>query len=203
MVCELTRMCRRSSDDDSKQGEIKRQLVELEREIGLTTPLIAELDGRLTSEKPQSPASPAAETSSPAEPSVKTAEVESRSSAAVEKMPTAVDSGLQMETSASSSRTVQVCWKLVLMLLKDFVPSVLRRCWLGGRKGIRPVKIEWWGTGMVISLEQDADLHMTQLMQLPLTVSCFSEIQIGFTFLVPAHPGFPGKRAVKRVCVCC
>ena len=40
------------------------------------------------------------------------------------------------------------------------------------------------------------------LMPLPLTVSCFSEIQIGFTFLVPAHPGSPGKRAVKRVCVC-
>jgi len=36
---------------------------------------------------------------------------------------------------------------------------------------------------------------------LPLTVSCFSKIQIGFTFLVPAHPGSPGKRAVKRVCV--
>ena len=37
---------------------------------------------------------------------------------------------------------------------------------------------------------------------LPLTVSCFSKIQIGFTFLVPAHPGSPGQRAVKRVCVC-
>ena len=55
---------------------------------------------------------------------------------------------------------------------------------------------------MVICLERDADLHMTQLMPLPLTVSCFSKIQIGFTFLVPAHPGSPGKRAVKRVCVC-
>jgi len=43
-------------------------------------------------------------------------------------------------------------------------------------------------------------LHMAQLMPLPLTVSSFSEIQIGFTFLVPAHPGSP--RAVKRVCVC-
>ena len=43
---------------------------------------------------------------------------------------------------------------------------------------------------------------MAQLMPLPLTVSCFSEIQIGFTFLVPAHLGSPGKRAVKRVCVC-
>jgi len=54
---------------------------------------------------------------------------------------------------------------------------------------------------MVICLERDADLHMAQLMPLPLTVSCFSEIQIGFTFLVPAHLGSPGKRAVKRVFV--
>ena len=55
---------------------------------------------------------------------------------------------------------------------------------------------------MVICLERDADLHVAQLMPLPLTVSCFSKIQIGFTFLIPAHPGCPGKRAVKRVCVC-
>ena len=43
---------------------------------------------------------------------------------------------------------------------------------------------------------------MAQLMPLPLTVSCFSKIQIGFTFLVLAHPGSPRKRAVKWVCVC-
>jgi len=43
---------------------------------------------------------------------------------------------------------------------------------------------------------------MAQLMPLPLTVSCFSKIQIGFTFLVPAHPGSPGQRAVKQVCMC-
>ena len=55
---------------------------------------------------------------------------------------------------------------------------------------------------MVICLEQGADLHMAQLMPLPLTVSCFSKIQIGFAFLVPAHPGSPGQKAVKRVCVC-
>ena len=54
---------------------------------------------------------------------------------------------------------------------------------------------------MVIGLERGAGLHMTQLMPLPLTVSCFNKIQIGFTFLVPAHPGSPGQRAVKRVCV--
>ena len=54
---------------------------------------------------------------------------------------------------------------------------------------------------MVTCLERDADLHMAQLMPLPLTVSCFSKIQIGFTFLVPADPGSHGKRAVKQVCV--
>jgi len=43
---------------------------------------------------------------------------------------------------------------------------------------------------------------MAQLMPLPLTVSCFTKIQIGFTFLVLAHPGSPGKKAVKRLCVC-
>jgi len=58
---------------------------------------------------------------------------------------------------------------------------------------------------MVICLERGADLHMAQLMPLPLTVSCSSTIEIFFAFLVPAHlgiPGIPGKRAVKRVCVC-
>jgi len=54
---------------------------------------------------------------------------------------------------------------------------------------------------MVICLERGAELHMAQLMPLPLTVSCFSKIQIGFTFLVLAHPGSPGQRAVKQVCV--
>jgi len=63
---------------------------------------------------------------------------------------------------------------------------------------------------VVIYLERGADLHMAQLMPLPLTVSCFSEIQIGFTFPVPAHPCSPGQRAIKRTraracvraCVC-
>jgi len=44
-------------------------------------------------------------------------------------------------------------------------------------------------------------IHTAQLMPLPLTVSCFSKIQIGFTLLVPAHPGSTEKRAVKRACV--
>ena len=62
---------------------------------------------------------------------------------------------------------------------------------LVGRQEGHPAckNLEWWGAGMVICLERGADLHMAQLMPLPLTVSCFSEIQIGFTFLVPADPG--------------
>jgi len=75
---------------------------------------------------------------------------------------------------------------------------------LVGRQERHPAckKLEWWGTGMVMCLERDADLHTAQLMPLPLTVSCSSKIQIGFTFLVPAYPGSPGKKAVKQVCVC-
>jgi len=68
--------------------------------------------------------------------------------------------------------------------------------WRGGHPACK--KTERWGASMVICLEQGADLHMTQRISLPLTVSCFSKIQIGFTFLVPAHPG----RGRQRVCVC-
>ena len=61
---------------------------------------------------------------------------------------------------------------------------------LVGRQEGHPAckKTEWWGAGVVICLEKGADLHMAQL-----TVSCFSKIQIGFTFLVPARPGSPGQ----------
>ena len=55
---------------------------------------------------------------------------------------------------------------------------------------------------MVICLERGPDFHIALLMPLPLTVSCFSKIQTGFSFLVPAHHGSPGQRAVKWVCVC-
>ena len=75
---------------------------------------------------------------------------------------------------------------------------------LVGRQEGHPAckKTERWGAGVVICLERGADLHVAQLMPLPLTVSCFSKTQIGFAFLVLAHPGSPGQRAVKRVCVC-
>ena len=97
-----------------------------------------------------------------------------------------------------------VCVCAVPLIVKHFIErsafSALKL--LVGRQEGHPAckKIEWWGTGVVICRERDADLHTAQLM--PLTVSCFSKIQIGFTFLVPAHPGSPGNRAVKRVCVC-
>jgi len=55
---------------------------------------------------------------------------------------------------------------------------------------------------MIFCLERGADLHLAQLMPLPLTVTCFSKILTGFAFLVPVYLGRPGKRAaVKRVCV--
>ena len=98
-------------------------------------------------------------------------------------------------------------WKNVYQHLSVWsLPSVLWRCWLGGRKGIRPVKnwVVWYWRGYLSGARlQDADLHIAQLMPLPLTFSCFSKIQIGFTFLVPAHPGSPRQRPLNGcVCVC-
>ena len=72
---------------------------------------------------------------------------------------------------------------------------------LVGRKEGHPAckKTEWWAASVVICLEQGADLHMAQLMPLPLTVSCFSKIQIGFTVLVSAHSDSARQTAVKSV----
>jgi len=55
------------------------------------------------------------------------------------------------------------------------------------------VKTEWWGAGMAICLQRGADLHISQLMPLPLTISCFSKSQIGFTSLELAYLGSPDK----------
>ena len=81
-------------------------------------------------------------------------------------------------------------------------PSVLWCCWLGGRKGIRPVKN--WVVGCWRGYLSGARCRLAYGpadATPPLTVSCFSKVQIGFTFLVLAHPGSPGQRAVKRVCM--
>ena len=79
------------------------------------------------------------------------------------------------------------------------VPPVLWRCWLGGRKGIRPVKN--WVVGCWRGYLSGASCR--QRILLPLTVSCFSKIQIGFTFLVPAHLGSPGKRPLNGCVYVC
>jgi len=55
---------------------------------------------------------------------------------------------------------------------------------------MRPVKTEWWCAGMVICLEQGADLHVAQLIPLPLTVSCFVKIQIVFLPPDAMHPRY-------------
>jgi len=74
---------------------------------------------------------------------------------------------------------------------------------VGRQKGhLACEKLDWWGAGTVICLERGADLHMAQLMPLPLTVSCFSKIQICFTFLVPERV-VPEKGPLNTcVCVC-
>ena len=98
---------------------------------------------------------------------------------------------------------VRALLDFIFISISVFLSLSCLQCYdaVGWAAGRHPAckKTEWWGAVMVICLERGADLHMAQLMPLPLTVSCFSEIQIGFTFLVPAHLGSPRKKAVKRV----
>ena len=115
---------------------------------------------------------------------------------------TNIAAGIKINLNETTTMHALGCNHIPSIGKPETMPSLLWRCWLGGRKGIRPVKTEWWGAGAVIWLERGEDLHMAQVMPLPFTVSCFTKIQIGSTFLVLAHLGRPGKRAIKRVCVC-
>jgi len=77
--------------------------------------------------------------------------------------------------------------------------SVLLHCWLGGRKSIQPVK-SWVMTcwyGYLFGVKCTV-LHVVQLMPLSPIISCFIKIQNGFSFLVPACPGCPGKEAANQ-----
>jgi len=105
----------------------------------------------------------------------------------------------QLQNPALDNR-VWATFFYLLSILKvlDFSALTLLVGWQEGHPACK--KTEWWGAVVVICLERGADLRMAQLMSLPLTVSCFSKIQIGFTFLVPAYLGSPGQRAVKQVC---
>jgi len=75
---------------------------------------------------------------------------------------------------------------------------------LVGRQEGHPAckKTEWWGAGIVICQERGADLHMTQLMPLPLTVSFFSKILIGFPFWYWLTRVVPYKGPLNGLCVC-
>ena len=104
------------------------------------------------------------------------------------------------------------CYTTLITHRKLFgtLPSVLWRHWLGGRKGIRPVKkLELWDAGMIMCLGQGADLHMAQLMPLPLTISCSSKSRLVFpSWFYFSGAGSPrlsrteSKRAVKQMCAC-
>ena len=58
------------------------------------------------------------------------------------------------------SKPNSTCSRAAYRLIVLFMPSVLWRCWLGGRMGIRSAKTEWWGAGVVICLERGANLHI-------------------------------------------
>ena len=90
--------------------------------------------------------------------------------------------------AAVTHRAPAGCQQTFLLFVLNCASGVTRAfsalTLLVGRQEGHPAckKLEWWGTGMVICLERDADLHMAQLMPLPLTVSCFSKIQLGLLF---------------------
>ena len=78
-------------------------------------------------------------------------------------------------------------------------PSVLWRCWLGVRKGIGPVKSDWWGASMVIfrSVVHIACIWFSYATATP--SSLLQQNPERFILLVPTHPGSPGQRVVKRL----
>ena len=86
--------------------------------------------------------------------------------------------------------------------MTDYVAFSALTLLVGRQEGHPACKKLSGGVLAWLSVWSKVQTCMSQLMPLPLTIHCFSKIQIGFTFLVLAHPGSPGKRAVKRVCAC-
>ena len=96
-----------------------------------------------------------------------------------------IPSALTEATDYSTNTSTTVVWIITQYDIQDsshvlhnHVSSVPRCCWLGGRKGILPVKTDWWNAGMVMCLGRGADLHMAQLMPLLLTISCSSKSRL-------------------------
>ena len=108
----------------------------------------------------------------------------------------------EWSVSAIWHRHRPIIGRLFYLLLIIYLLLLSALTLLVGRQEGHPAckKTEWWGCWHGCQ-ERCVDLHMAQLMPLPLTVSCFSKIQIRFTFMVPAHLGSPGQRAVKWVSV--
>ena len=100
---------------------------------------------------------------------------------------------LSISVSVCISVSLYVCLSVYLYICALSALTLL----VGRQEGHPVCKNEWWGAGVIVCLERGADLHTVQLMPLTLTVSCFSKIQIGFTFLVPAHPRSPGKQPLN------
>ena len=90
------------------------------------------------------------------------------------------------------------------MLIYTVIALRACRCWLGVRTSIRPVKelsdevLAW------LSVLREVQMICIRAIwcQCHSVISCFIKIQIGFTFLVLAYPGCPGKEAVKMVSLC-
>ena len=113
-----------------------------------------------------------------------------------------VGSALLTRLDADWLKSEKLCISLPhTVVLSNCLVTLWYRCMWSCHQFFVLTWTERWGAGVVICLERGADLLMAQPMPLPLTVSRFSKIQIGFAFLVPAHPGSPRQRAVKRVCV--
>ena len=98
-----------------------------------------------------------------------------------------------------STIILHICWQLTMMYQ---LPSVLWHCWLGVRKSIRPIKIEWWGAG-VVSIRSEVQMLCIWSSWCHPIISCFIKIQNGLTFLVPAYRGCPGKETIELVSVYC
>jgi len=97
-------------------------------------------------------------------------------------------------------RMSQHLLSLFLDVIVNFMPSVLWHCWLGGRKCIRPVKN--WAVGCWCGYLSGARWRLAYGPADATATHCLSKIQICFAFLVSAHLGSPGQRAIQRVCVC-
>ena len=67
---------------------------------------------------------------------------------------------LRQNTTEHSSVIADSVPRYVMLCMQDTHAFSTLTCWLGGRKGIRPVKTEWCDAGMVICLGQRTDLHM-------------------------------------------